>query len=423
MPAKPAKPSNNFDGKRAKSFEMGEPLVLECEVADSRLPAQWYKDGVKLFTHKEQDMQSNGTLRQLIVPSAELAHVGQYNCEMSAETVHFTVDMKAPSAPLSPSTKFVEKQPLEAPCSFEPPRQISDPENHCPGQADGSLQKDEATVSNSEQDFGMEDIKKTLVIEPSHPSNSGEYYCATADDVAPLVAKTQVPAVTCGPDVARAKSAEERCPIVQQFEISDPIAKACWYKDGTPVYPKIETFSEPESSSQAFPLPVTPDVTGVAILNCETFSDAQLNVEIKAEQCHYGGEIGEVSDASAQITVDVKAALPRFASEQEKIDSTDAECIPSKRKSGSSSEQAVTTEQYQSMLETTVQTAHHHNTEAGKDQVHAILNSGQGWSTQFSGSACVEQTTNVQSEESYPSRTCGTHTNVTAHTVAVEGDG
>ncbi|XP_077436910.1 obscurin-like isoform X2 [Vanacampus margaritifer] len=334
--AKPAKPSNNFEVKRAKSFEMGEPLVLECEVADSTLPAQWYKDGVKLFPHKEQDIQSNGTLRRLIVPSAELAHVGQYNCETSTETVHFTVDMKAPSAPLSPLTKFVEKQPLEAPCSFEPPHQISDPENHCPRQAKGSLQKDEATVSNSEQDFGMEDLKKTLVIEPSHPSNSGAYYWATADDVAPLVVTTPVPAVTCGQDVARATSAEECCPIVQQFEISDPVAKACWYKDGTPVHPKMETLSEPESSIQAFPLPVTLDLHGVANLICETSSDAQLNVDIK-EQCLYGGEIGEVSDASAQITADIKAALPRFASEQEKINSTDAECIPSKRKSGSSS--------------------------------------------------------------------------------------
>ncbi|XP_077436914.1 obscurin-like protein 1 isoform X5 [Vanacampus margaritifer] len=512
--AKPAKPSNNFEVKRAKSFEMGEPLVLECEVADSTLPAQWYKDGVKLFPHKEQDIQSNGTLRRLIVPSAELAHVGQYNCETSTETVHFTVDMKAPSAPLSPLTKFVEKQPLEAPCSFEPPHQISDPENHCPRQAKGSLQKDEATVSNSEQDFGMEDLKKTLVIEPSHPSNSGAYYWATADDVAPLVVTTPVPAVTCGQDVARATSAEECCPIVQQFEISDPVAKACWYKDGTPVHPKMETLSEPESSIQAFPLPVTLDLHGVANLICETSSDAQLNVDIKAEQCLYGGEIGEVSDASAQITADIKEnqsktirsdlyqseeistpssaktemldtppclSMELYNSQHPKIvqpmdtkllisenqsktirsdlyqseeistvsstktdmpdttpclsmelfDSQHPEIVQQRDNSHfhipfvgpndvSQTKQAVTNKQYQSLLETTVLTAHQHNTEAEKDQMHVILNSGQGSSTQFSASACFEQTTNVQSEGSSPSRTCGSHTNVTARKVAVE---
>ncbi|XP_037136752.1 obscurin-like protein 1 isoform X4 [Syngnathus acus] len=305
--AKPAKPSDNFDVTKAQSFEKGEPLVLEFEAADSTLPAQCYKDGAKLFPHKERE--SHVTLSKPLVSSAELVHAGHYNCETSDETAHFTVDLQAPSAPLSPSPKFVEKQSLEeGPCALEPPRQISDPESHCPHQAEESQEKAEATGSNSQHEFVMEDIKKTLVIEPSHPSNSGTYYCATADDVAPLVANTQVPAVTCTPDVARAKSAEERCPIVQQFEISDPIAKACWYKDGTPIYPKLETLSEPESSiQQAFPPPVTLDLPGVESFTCETSGAAQPNEDIKEEQCHYGGEIGDVADASAQITADVKA--------------------------------------------------------------------------------------------------------------------
>uniref|UniRef100_A0A3Q2XJI3 Obscurin-like protein 1 n=1 Tax=Hippocampus comes TaxID=109280 RepID=A0A3Q2XJI3_HIPCM len=183
---KPVKPADHLDVKRAKSFDMGEPLVLECEVADSVLPAQWYKDGVKLFPHKEQDIQSNGTLRRLVVPSAEPVHEGQYHCQTSDGTVHFTVGMR--------------------------------------------------------------------------------------------------PAETRGPDVARAKSAEERCPIVQQFEISDPVAKACWYKDGTPFYPKMETQ-----------------------LNCiQTETLVKPESSIQARQCHRGGEIAEVSDASAQITADVQ---------------------------------------------------------------------------------------------------------------------
>ncbi|XP_037136753.1 obscurin-like protein 1 isoform X5 [Syngnathus acus] len=311
--AKPAKPSDNFDVTKAQSFEKGEPLVLEFEAADSTLPAQCYKDGAKLFPHKERE--SHVTLSKPLVSSAELVHAGHYNCETSDETAHFTVDLQAPSAPLSPSPKFVEKQSLEeGPCALEPPRQISDPESHCPHQAEESQEKAEATGSNSQHEFVMEDIKKTLVIEPSHPSNSGTYYCATADDVAPLVANTQVPAVTCTPDVARAKSAEERCPIVQQFEISDPIAKACWYKDGTPIYPKLETLSEPESSiQQAFPPPVTLDLPGVESFTCETSGAAQPNEDIKEEQCHYGGEIGDVADASAQITADVKVPLQTFS--------------------------------------------------------------------------------------------------------------
>ncbi len=45
--------------------------------------------------------------------------------------------------------------------------------------------------SNRKPDFEMGDMEKTLVIEPAHPSNSGTYYCATADDVAQLIEKHQ----------------------------------------------------------------------------------------------------------------------------------------------------------------------------------------------------------------------------------------
>lgn len=37
----------------------------------------------------------------------------------------------------------------------------------------------------------METDKKNLVIEPTHPSNSGAYYCATTDVVAQLILKNQ----------------------------------------------------------------------------------------------------------------------------------------------------------------------------------------------------------------------------------------
>ncbi|XP_054643846.1 obscurin-like protein 1 isoform X4 [Dunckerocampus dactyliophorus] len=328
--AKPVMSSTDFDFERTMSFEMDTPMVLESEIADPTLPVQCYTDGVKLFPLEEWNMPSQGTLRQLIVPT-ELMHSGQYDCETSDDTGHVAVDIKAPLVPLSPSPKCVEKQSLEAPCPTEPACEIANPA------AQVSLQKAKATDLNLEQDFKMEAIKKTLVIEPTHPSNSGAYYCATADDVAPLVVNNQVPAVTYGPDVQRAESAEVPCPIVQQFEISDPIAKACWYKDGTPVSPKMESFFEPESSIQVFPSPVTFDVSDDAGFSCET-SGAPLNEDIKADQCHYGDEIDEVSDASVQITADVKAKLPRFASEQEKKTSTQGacfeKCLFSKHKSG-----------------------------------------------------------------------------------------
>lgn len=94
MLAIPVTYSTIFDVERTKSFEAGKLLELECEVADSTVPVCWYKDGVKLFPQNDWDIQSNGTLRRLIIPSAELLHSGLYSCETSDDTIHFTVDIK-----------------------------------------------------------------------------------------------------------------------------------------------------------------------------------------------------------------------------------------------------------------------------------------------------------------------------------------
>lgn len=79
-----------------------------------------------------------------------------------------------------------------------------------------------------------------------------------------------------GPEVEKTKSTEEHSLIVQQFEISDPIAKACWYKDGTQIYPK----RDPETSSQALPLQLK-DMSDDEPLVFEASGEAQLNVDLK----------------------------------------------------------------------------------------------------------------------------------------------
>lgn len=86
-----------------------------------------------------------------------------------------------------------------------------------------------------------------------------------------------------GPDVE--KSAEVHSPIVQQFEISDPIAKACWYKDGTQIYPKRDGDCECQSNSRALPFQ-SHDLSADEGFDCGTFGVAQLNVDMKGGVPH-----------------------------------------------------------------------------------------------------------------------------------------
>lgn len=94
MLAIPVTYSTIFDVERTKSLEAGKLLELKCEVADSTVPVCGYKDAVKLCPQNDWDTQSNGTLKRLIIPSAEVLPSGLYSCETSDDTIHFTVDMK-----------------------------------------------------------------------------------------------------------------------------------------------------------------------------------------------------------------------------------------------------------------------------------------------------------------------------------------
>lgn len=76
----------------------------------------------------------------------------------------------------------MESQSLETTCPTEPTCGTLDPAVQV------SWQRDKEHDSNTEPDFEMGTIKKTLVIEPTHP---GTYYCATADDVAQLIENPQ----------------------------------------------------------------------------------------------------------------------------------------------------------------------------------------------------------------------------------------
>ncbi|XP_067459169.1 obscurin isoform X8 [Thunnus thynnus] len=287
--------STIFDVERTKSLEAGKPLELECEVADSTVPVCWYKDGVKLLPQNGWIIQNNGTLRRLIIPSAEFLHSGLYSCETSDDTIHFTVDIKAASLPLSPSPEVVEKQSLEATCPTEPTSEISDTAVQV------SWQRDKEHNCNREPDFEMEGIKKTLVIEPTHPSNSGAYYCATADDVAQLIVKNQAPPVriTTLCEAERNKSVEVDEPIVLRCEISDPNAQVTWYKDGIKLHEAAGQDMLEEGSIRTLAFQ-SATLSHAGIYSCKTTDDAmQFHVDVKAPLL----KLSAISEADQKKTV------------------------------------------------------------------------------------------------------------------------
>ncbi|XP_038138825.1 obscurin-like protein 1 isoform X3 [Cyprinodon tularosa] len=294
--AQPVTYSTIFDGERAESLEVSKPLKLGCEVADSTVQVCRNKDGKKLYPQKGWNTESNGTSTGPIFPSTELLNSGKW-CQTTDATIHFSVDNKAPTLPRH--REVGGSQTLEETCPKKTVGESLDPASQV------SWQRDSESYSSMKYDFEMGDIREALVVEPAHPSNSGAYYCTTANDVTKLLVDNQVSPPTYILDPGeKTRSTEEHYPIVQQFEISDPIAKACWYKDGTQIYPKTEAGSE--EHSQILPLG-SQHLSDNDRFGCDASDGVQLKEDMKAGQCHSGDEIGDVADASAQKSMEVKA--------------------------------------------------------------------------------------------------------------------
>ncbi|XP_059895398.1 obscurin-like protein 1 isoform X10 [Gadus macrocephalus] len=301
----PVKFSTSFDVEQTKAFEVGAAFELECEVTEPTAEVCWYKDGHQLCPQNGWDINSDSSFRRLIVQSAELFHAGRYSCETSDDTIQFTVEVKAPMLPLSSSPEVEESNLIEVTCPLELQGQWSDSAVPVLGP------QDEEQDQTSQPGFETGGFEQTLVIEPTHSSKSGAYYCATEDDVAKLIVQNEALPVTCPPGsaVEKTKPIEAQSPIVRQFEISDPVAKACWYKDGTQIYPQNN--SQSETAKQTMFLP-SDGLSCEKKSGCERKAEVQFNVDKKAYQCHSGDDSVAVSDESHESTMDTKAPPVRI---------------------------------------------------------------------------------------------------------------
>ncbi|XP_053734187.1 obscurin-like protein 1 isoform X1 [Synchiropus splendidus] len=264
--------------ERIKSLDVGKPLVMEYEAVDTTVPVFWHKDGEQIFPSKEWEIQRKSTLRRLVIPSAELLHSGIYHCETPDDSVRFTVDIKAPPLPLSPSLKVTETPSLESTTSSEPSPRVSDSPINVSWEGDSPV-----------RDFDLEHEanKKTLVVEPTHPSTAKEYYCATADDVTQLTVKNEAPPARFSelPETDRNKAVQEGSDVVLSCELArDPLAQVCWYKDGEKLLHRTDVEIQSDGLRRTLVIPAAQSIHS-GLYRCSTADDSiTFTVDVKARE-------------------------------------------------------------------------------------------------------------------------------------------
>ncbi|XP_029692557.1 obscurin-like protein 1 isoform X11 [Takifugu rubripes] len=247
--AKPSMP--NFEVEGTRSVQMGKSLELDCEVADSSVPVCWYKDGVKLLPQHGWETQSNGTLRRLVIPTAELLHAGLYSCESSDDTIHFTVDIKAPPVKITTLCEAEKKKSVEAGEPLMLRCEISDPNAQVTWYKDGVRLHEAAGHA-----ILAEASARMLMFGSAVLSHAGIYCCKTRDDAVAFHVDVKASLVKSSAltETDQTKTVMAKSPVTLQSELSDTSQEASWYKDETELLPQAGVDLQSEGNVQRIDL-------------------------------------------------------------------------------------------------------------------------------------------------------------------------
>ncbi|XP_070978840.1 obscurin isoform X21 [Oncorhynchus clarkii lewisi] len=268
-----------FDVEKTKSVEAGCPFQLQCEVTDPTAQVYWCKDGEKLLPQTGMDIQSNGTMRRLIVQSAEVFHSGLYNCETSDDTLQFTVDIKAPPVRITTPCEAERNKSVAAGGPIVLRCEISDPNAHVSWYKDGTLLHEENGL-----EMQSKGSIRTLDVESARLSDSGSYSCKTTDDAMQfhVDVKAPPPKFSAISEADKKKYIKSGYPIVLQCELSDPTIKVYWYKDGTKLLTQSGVDIQSDGTMRTLVIQ-SAELSHSGVYRCETMEDGlQFTVEVKA---------------------------------------------------------------------------------------------------------------------------------------------
>ncbi|XP_034550048.1 obscurin-like protein 1 [Notolabrus celidotus] len=213
---------------RNKFVEIGNPIVLYCELSDPAAPVHWYKNGVELQTTEGLHIQSEGTMRRIVIQSAEFSHSGVYCCDAIDDVIRFNVEVEAPPVTFADIPEedlfksVVEQEELVLSCEVS--------------RADGEVQwyKDGTEMQpSSDTTMQAEGTKRNLTVHQAQLSDTGTYTCRAGDNV--LLFKVNVrepPVMITYPkeDVHLDRHVPEE--IILSCELSRQNGVVSWYKDG-----------------------------------------------------------------------------------------------------------------------------------------------------------------------------------------------
>ncbi|KTG43782.1 hypothetical protein cypCar_00009181 [Cyprinus carpio] len=264
---------------RNKFVEVGNPIVLYCELSDPEAPVRWYKNGVELQSMEGLHIQSEGTMRRIVIQSADFSHSGVYSCDAIDDVIRFNVEVEAPPVRFSILPEDERNKSIEAGSPIALQCELSDPLAQVSWYKDGVK-----LLLQSGLDFKSKGTKRQLIVQSAEFYHSGVYSCKTRGDAVHFNVDVKAPPVrfSAVPEVKRRKCIEAGCPIVLQCEVSDSTAQVQWYKDGDQLL--VESGVDFKSDDRLRTLSIqSAQPSHAGVYSCTTKDDViKFHVEIRA---------------------------------------------------------------------------------------------------------------------------------------------
>uniref|UniRef100_A0A8C4SU32 Obscurin-like protein 1 n=1 Tax=Erpetoichthys calabaricus TaxID=27687 RepID=A0A8C4SU32_ERPCA len=200
-----------------KVVQTGTPVVLSCEVSDAEAQVCWYKDGEEIHQDSNINMQSEGTVRRLIIDSAGASHSGVYRCDSTNDAV-------TPPVTVAPLSEVDLNKNLEAGSPLVLTCEVSDPS------AVVHWYKDKQELRQEDFEIQSEGTTRRLLIPSTDFSHSGVYSCDAVDAVLTFNVNIEGDWMW---DLH--KTVLESEPVVLYCELSRSDAPVHWYKDGAEI--------------------------------------------------------------------------------------------------------------------------------------------------------------------------------------------
>ncbi|XP_025999649.1 obscurin isoform X17 [Astatotilapia calliptera] len=265
---------------RNKFVEIGNPIVLYCEVSDPAALVHWYKNGVELRSVEGLHIQSEGTMRRIVIQSAELSHSGVYCCDAIDDVIRFNVEVEALPVKFSElqendRNKSVEEgAPIVLRCELS-----HDPSAHVDWYKDGVK-----VLPQNNVEVQSDGLTRILFIPSAGSAHAGTYECSTKDDTVTFKVdvKGRSSRIMPLPLSEKYKLIAAGCPIILQCEVSDPVAQVSWFKDDLELFCKTGLDMKRDGNFRKLMIP-SAKVSDSGLYSCKFADDiATFHVDVEA---------------------------------------------------------------------------------------------------------------------------------------------